>query len=180
MQLLKHCSINRLYLFKDYKIENCFKKNNHIQSIWAFSVMLMVLMMMMSRLLKNPLNPDWYQNKGCRGKKKEQRENLALTTEAGSMWSPVCWLVGFEATGFCQEAYCDSWPVSLLASQRKPDQFSWSSSHACREGGCACSKRPHCFCSCDTVNIHKSFLLTHALWVSFCFIWNVFQKSRDN
>lgn len=32
--------------------------------------------------------------------KKRPGESLALTTGASSMWSPVCWLVGFEATGF--------------------------------------------------------------------------------
>lgn len=36
---------------------------------------------------------------------KRRQENLALTTGAGSMWSPVCWLVGFEATRFGWEAY---------------------------------------------------------------------------
>ncbi len=61
---------------------------------------------------------------------KRQRENLALTTGAGSMWSPVGWLVGFEATGFGWEAYCDSWLASQPVSQHRPDQVSWSSSHA--------------------------------------------------
>ncbi len=61
---------------------------------------------------------------------KRQRESLALTTGAGSMWAPVCWLVGFEATGFGWEAHCDSWLASQPVSQHRLDQVSWSSSHA--------------------------------------------------
>lgn len=110
---------------------------------------------------------------------KGRQGNLALTTEAGSMWSPVCWLVGFEATGFCQEAYCDSWLVSLPASQRKPGQFSWSSSHA--RGGVGSVQKGHTASTgCgNTAKRQASFLLTHALWVSFCSIWTVLQKSWD-
>ena len=48
---------------------------------------------------------------------KRRKESLALTTGAGSMWSPVCWLVGFEATGFGWRGL-----LWLLASQ----PVSWS------------------------------------------------------
>lgn len=75
----------------------------------------------------NPsINPDRNQNKGWQ---KRWRERVALTTWAGSMWSPVCWLVGFEATGF-------GWgdPLWLLASQlasqlARTRRGFWSSSH---------------------------------------------------
>lgn len=66
----------------------------------------------------NPsINPDRNQNKGWQ---KRWRERVALTTWAGSMWSPVCWLVGFEATGF-------GWgdPLWLLASQLASQPVSW-------------------------------------------------------
>lgn len=60
------------------------------------------------------------------------------------MWSLVCWLVGFEATGFCQEAYCDSWSASQSA-QARPVFLILVTCAGAGVGVQICSKRPHGF-----------------------------------
>lgn len=141
--------------------------------------MLMKLMMMMSGLKKIPWIQTGIKTKAVEGEKKGWRENLALTTEAGSMWSPVCWLVGFEATGFCQEAYCDSWPASQPAGQSAQARLVLLILVTCTGGwellekGCTAST-----CFCDTVG--HAAPLPHVVWISSCSIWTPSQIMRQS